>query len=523
MSYRVSLTLGTAVLALCEVCDPTYTHMDAACARVLAAVATDHRETVLLTCEAIKRAVEGVGVGAEPIPFGSTVSGLAVETDCDVDLCLTCRPHADDMKLAPEQRMRATVRRARDGLVEGAGATKMLALLSANVPILKFDLPLKARTVPIDLSFNNLNGCRNSELLRILGVADPRLRPLAMLVKLWAKRRGLIGSHQHYFSSYALVLLVVRFLQERGGGALPRGADFCALSDSMRGFTPDDTTAWVRAAPLPESDAAALERLVAPRGMPAAVEQAVRAMLREEPGLNAKRVYAKLMADGGGEGGEGGGDSEGGGGGTGSGGGSGAGGGSADCGGIEAGARSVTPKEVRALVAAIKAGGAAPPPAEPLSALLRAFFAAHARPHAHKEVVSLGAEAPVSKSSKGWVDARARRRYCIEDPLELEFDPARTLTARSMERIHAEFVRADELLSAAADAEDGSDAAWDGVLKELLRSRAEEDAAAAAAAAAQQRVPGLLDEAEAAGGGEEEEEAEAEEEEAVEQAFDLED
>jgi hypothetical protein len=34
-----------------------------------------------------------------------------------------------------------------------------------------------------------------------------------MLVKLWAKRRGLVDSSRGGFSSYALVLLVVHFLQ----------------------------------------------------------------------------------------------------------------------------------------------------------------------------------------------------------------------------------------------------------------------------------------------------------------------
>ena len=143
--------------------------MDAECARVLASVARDHREVVVATCGAIRSALEHADLPAEVIPFGSTVSGLAVEDDCDVDVCLICGPHASDMSLPPQQRMRATAQRACDALVSVAGALKMVPILSARVPILKFHLSGGAgaaipRPVPVDLCFNNLNGCRNSEV-----------------------------------------------------------------------------------------------------------------------------------------------------------------------------------------------------------------------------------------------------------------------------------------------------------------------------------------------------------------------
>ena len=62
----------------------------------------------------------------EVIPFGSTVSGLAVEDDCDVDVCLVCGPHACDLSRPPQQRMRATAQRCCDALVSVAGAIKMV-------------------------------------------------------------------------------------------------------------------------------------------------------------------------------------------------------------------------------------------------------------------------------------------------------------------------------------------------------------------------------------------------------------
>ena len=52
--------------------------LTAACARVLASIASDQRETVLLTREAIRKAAASAGVGAEVVPFGSTNVRISV-------------------------------------------------------------------------------------------------------------------------------------------------------------------------------------------------------------------------------------------------------------------------------------------------------------------------------------------------------------------------------------------------------------------------------------------------------------
>ena len=169
--------------------------MDGAFVRVVASLAIDHRRTVHRTCDVISAALKAADIDAMLVPFGSTVSGFAVEIGCDIDLVLSCRPHVNDMRLPPERRMRATVKRARDAIIATAGAKKMVAILSARVPILKFLLPLE-REVPVDLCFNNLNGCRNSELLRQLaayiGGEAVEARPVLELL------RALLGGQSIY-------------------------------------------------------------------------------------------------------------------------------------------------------------------------------------------------------------------------------------------------------------------------------------------------------------------------------------
>ena len=78
--------------------------------------------------------------------------------------------------------------------------------------------------------------------------------------------------------------------------------------------------------------------------------------------------------------------------------------------------RPVTPKDVRASLR----GDATVKAQEGLWELLRGFFL-WVQQRGCREVVSLLGD-DMSKSTKGWADAKARRRYCIEDPLETDID-----------------------------------------------------------------------------------------------------
>ena len=53
----------------------------------------------------------------------------------------------------------------------------------------------------------------NSLLLKTYGKIDPRVIPLVLLVKEWAKRRGIKNPSNSTLSSYSYSLLVIYFLQ----------------------------------------------------------------------------------------------------------------------------------------------------------------------------------------------------------------------------------------------------------------------------------------------------------------------
>jgi len=64
-----------------------------------------------------------------------------------------------------------------------------------------------------DVSVNNLLPHYNSQLLRAYSLLDDRVRPLALLVKAWAKSHKVCGAQEGNLSSYAWTIMVIYFLQ----------------------------------------------------------------------------------------------------------------------------------------------------------------------------------------------------------------------------------------------------------------------------------------------------------------------
>lgn len=158
--------------------------------------------------------------GASVHVFGSGGNGLGLRSG-DVDMCLLVPKSA--AKILPRgkgetesdtQIMRRMADLLRRNKMEG-----LQELLRARVPILKMRDPMSG--FRIDMCVNNELVQHNTEILRLYSSLDERLRPLCLLVKYWAKRRGVNEPYRGTLSSYAYVLLVVHFLQTRREPVLP--------------------------------------------------------------------------------------------------------------------------------------------------------------------------------------------------------------------------------------------------------------------------------------------------------------
>lgn len=74
------------------------------------------------------------------------------------------------------------------------------------------DFPKSGCGIQCDLNFGNPLGIHNTHMLRCYSLTDPRVRPIVLFVKSWAKRRKINSAYSGTLSSYGWVLMVLHYL-----------------------------------------------------------------------------------------------------------------------------------------------------------------------------------------------------------------------------------------------------------------------------------------------------------------------
>ncbi|XP_052868512.1 poly(A) RNA polymerase gld-2 homolog B [Anopheles cruzii] len=140
---------------------------------------------------------------------GSTISGFGANSS-DVDMCLVVRSAPSHFD--PRTEALYNLSAVKDYLVSEASPTfGQFSLIQAKVPILRFQD--SKHGIEVDLNFNNCVGIRNTHLLHCYSQLDWRVRPLVLVVKLWAHHHNINDAKSMTISSYSLVLMVIHFLQ----------------------------------------------------------------------------------------------------------------------------------------------------------------------------------------------------------------------------------------------------------------------------------------------------------------------
>ncbi|KAI8811539.1 hypothetical protein BJ742DRAFT_659811, partial [Cladochytrium replicatum] len=143
--------------------------------------------------------------------FGSSVNGLGSESS-DVDIVLMTtwddREHGvANMHVLAE-------------LLKRNGMKQIYTVTKAKVPICKFFDP--ETYLSCDINVNSMQALPNTHLIWTYVETDPRVRPLVMVIKHWAKRRVLNDAAKGgTLSSYCWVMMVLNFLQMRNPPILP--------------------------------------------------------------------------------------------------------------------------------------------------------------------------------------------------------------------------------------------------------------------------------------------------------------
>jgi DNA polymerase sigma len=150
--------------------------------------------------------------GAVVSPFGSAVNGFW-SPNSDIDICIQI----------PKCRTRSTqihaLRRIASAL-QGASSHSIEPRFGARVPIIRW-APRRPGFLACDISVNNSLAVYNSRLVGTYTSIDPRMRPLGMVIKYWAKNRSINDRSRGTLSSFSLLLMLIHFLQRRGPPVLP--------------------------------------------------------------------------------------------------------------------------------------------------------------------------------------------------------------------------------------------------------------------------------------------------------------
>ncbi|KAI1181276.1 hypothetical protein F4777DRAFT_10471 [Nemania sp. FL0916] len=139
--------------------------------------------------------------------FGSS-GNLLCSDDSDVDICI----------VTPWKELEGICILAE--LLAKSGMEKVVCVSSAKVPIVKaWDPELK---LSCDMNVNNTLALENTRMIKTYIHIDERVRPLAMIIKYWTRRRILNdAAFGGTLSSYTWICMILAFLQLRHPPVLP--------------------------------------------------------------------------------------------------------------------------------------------------------------------------------------------------------------------------------------------------------------------------------------------------------------
>ncbi|CAO2647858.1 Nn.00g087800.m01.CDS01 [Neocucurbitaria sp. VM-36] len=107
------------------------------------------------------------------------------------------------------------------------------------------DFPKTGVGIQCDVNFENPLGIHNTHMLRCYSLTDPRVRPIVLFIKAWAKRRKINSSYSGTLSSYGWVLMVLHYLVNVAQPpvcpnlqhSIPRPTDLAALEKFFKEIT----------------------------------------------------------------------------------------------------------------------------------------------------------------------------------------------------------------------------------------------------------------------------------------------
>uniref|UniRef100_A0A8C1XQR0 Terminal uridylyl transferase 4 n=1 Tax=Cyprinus carpio TaxID=7962 RepID=A0A8C1XQR0_CYPCA len=146
--------------------------------------------------------------------FGSSKNGFGFR-DSDLDICMTLEGHDNAEKLNCKEIIEGLAK----VLKKHTGLRNILPITTAKVPIVKFEH--RQSGLEGDISLYNTLAQHNTRMLATYAAIDPRVQFLGYTMKVFAKRCDIGDASRGSLSSYAYILMVLYFLQQRQPPVIP--------------------------------------------------------------------------------------------------------------------------------------------------------------------------------------------------------------------------------------------------------------------------------------------------------------
>jgi len=147
----------------------------------------------------------GFSIDLELTGFGSSLSGFGTKTS-DFDFCVK-GPKCSTIEEGIGVLSKIEMALAREG------SFKVEKIFTARIPVLKFNWKHAGLEHKVDISVSNKLARWNTSLLKTYARFDDRVAPLVVAVKKWANSCEINNAANRTFSSYALTIMAIHFLQ----------------------------------------------------------------------------------------------------------------------------------------------------------------------------------------------------------------------------------------------------------------------------------------------------------------------
>ncbi|XP_067086578.1 terminal uridylyltransferase 4 [Osmerus mordax] len=170
------------------------------------------REQILVSLERFIR--KEYNDKAQLCLFGSSKNGFGFR-DSDLDICMTLEGHDTAELLNCKEIIEGLAK----VLKKHTGLRNILPITTAKVPIVKFEH--RQSGLEGDISLYNTLAQHNTRMLATYAAIDPRVQYLGYTMKVFAKRCDIGDASRGSLSSYAYILMVLYFLQQRHPPVIP--------------------------------------------------------------------------------------------------------------------------------------------------------------------------------------------------------------------------------------------------------------------------------------------------------------